>query len=211
MSLENLEKFRFPGVGQYDVPEIKPLYDFEQCEFIGFNQAQNCRIPHKKGVHFFLDDYQINRVWEKPVAYIDTLKSFKFVLSPDFSMYRDIPLAVQIWSHYKKHWCAAYWQIHEIRVIPTICWSDEQSYNWCFDGEPRKSIVAVSSVGTQNSKESKELFEKGYIEMMNRLEPCLVLFVATHNYEDLPGEKFMISPFYHRLNPLPKSNEKEMV
>ena len=61
-------------------------------------------------------------------------------------------------------------------VYPTISWSDEDSYSWCFDGEPVGSIVAVSSVGTQVSKESKRLFLRGYDEMMRRLEPSWVIF-----------------------------------
>ena len=59
---------------------------------------------------------------------------------------------------------------------PTISWSDENSYEWCFDGEPRGGIVAVSSVGTQKSKESQRLFLRGYEEMVKRLEPTWVIF-----------------------------------
>ncbi len=44
----------------------------------------------------------------------------------------------------------AYWQAHGIHVIPTLCWCGEQSYDWCFDGEPRNAIVSISSHGTQS-------------------------------------------------------------
>ena len=61
-------------------------------------------------------------------------------------------------------------------MVPTIGWSDEASYTWCFDGEPTDSVVAVSSVGTQNSEYSKELFLTGYREMMKRLTPTHIIF-----------------------------------
>ena len=70
----------------------------------------------------------------------------------------------------------AYLQENGIHVIPTIGWSDESSFEWCFDGEPAHSIVAVSSVGTQKNKESKELFLRGYKEMVRRLEPETIIF-----------------------------------
>lgn len=61
-------------------------------------------------------------------------------------------------------------------MIPTIGWSAPDSYEWCFDGEPTHSIVAVSSVGTQQGKESKKLFLQGYEAMIERLEPETVIF-----------------------------------
>lgn len=46
-------------------------------------------------------------------------------------------------------------QMYGIDVIPTISWSDRESFEWCFDGEPVDGAVAVSSVGVMNSKERK--------------------------------------------------------
>lgn len=128
------------------------------------------------GIHFFLDDYQFMRLWNNPERYVDLLKKFNCVLSPDFSLYADYPTALQIYNHYRKHWLAAYWQMYGIEVIPTICWSDEKSFEWCFDGEPKHSTVAVSSIGTQNNKTAKELFLKGYNEMMKHLQPEAIIF-----------------------------------
>ena len=62
-------------------------------------------------------------------------RRFRFVCTPDFSMYTDFPLALQINSHYRKHWLGAYWQSKGITVIPTIFWSDERSFEWCFDAD----------------------------------------------------------------------------
>ena len=61
-------------------------------------------------------------------------------------------------------------------MIPTICWSNWDSFEWCFDGEPTQSVVAVSSVGTQNSTEKKQRFLEGYLEMVARLQPTQIIF-----------------------------------
>ena len=173
---ENLDKAIFPGIGEYDIPRILPMEVEQPVEMIGFNFAAKYKHPERVGIHFFLKDYQFSRLWTSPDMYIDMLRRFRFVCTPDFSMYTDFPLALQINSHYRKHWLGAYWQSKGITVIPTICWSDERSFKWCFDGEPEKSTVAISSVGTQLNERSKRLFLLGYQQMMSRLQPKMVLF-----------------------------------
>lgn len=165
----------FNGIGEYDIPQIESI-QFNNAEFIGFNYARNAKEPENKAVHFFLDDYQFTRVWTEPDRYIPMLQRFKYVLTPDFSLYTDFPKPLQIYNHYRKHWIGAYWQMYGINVIPTICWSDQKSFEWCFDGEPTQSVVAVSSVGTQNNKEKKQCFLDGYHEMVERLQPTQIIF-----------------------------------
>lgn len=172
---ENLNKVIYSGTGMFDMPRLRP----EECDadsFIGFNYAKSCKEPQSKGVHFFIDDYQFTRLWTNPDAYLDLLKAFRCVFTPDFSTYTDFPKAIQIYNHYRKHWLGAYWQQNGIRVIPTISWSDESSFDWCFDGEPIGGAVAVSSVGTQMNPNARRLFMAGYNEMLARLRPSQILF-----------------------------------
>ena len=133
-------------------------------------------MPEKTGVHFFIDDYQFERVWANPDRYMDVLKSFAAVCSPDFSPYSDFPKAVQIFNHYRKHWCGWWWQNHGVKVIPTITWSNPASLEWAFDGEPVGGVVAVSSVGMFDSGEHRQWLLDGYGEMLRRLEPVKVLW-----------------------------------
>lgn len=194
---ENLQKRIFEGVGKYGIPEIKPtLYD--NADWIGFNYAKTVKDRQDKGVHFFLDDYQFNRLWNDIDRYADMLAQFKYVMSPDFSTYTDFPKAIQIYNHYRKHWIGAYLQEYGVSVIPTISWSVEDSFEWCFDGEPIGGAVAVSSVGAANSREKKKLFFAGYNAMMERLKPEKVLF-----YGKVPdgckGNIVEIKPFYERF------------
>ena len=175
---ENAQRAIYNGTGEYQIPEIEPT-QYEGCDWIGFNYASTAKDREKEGVHFFLDDYQFIRLWTDPDRYIGMLQQFSYVMSPDFSMYTDFPKALQIYNHYRKHWLAAYWQEHGIRVIPTICWSDKDSFEWCFDGEPTHSVVAISSVGTQNSRERRQKFLDGYMEMVDRLQPTQIIFYGS--------------------------------
>ena len=172
----NLQKARFKGVGSYDIPPIR-AEDAKTTFFVPFNYCAGYPHPEGTGVHFFLDDYQFKRVWDRPDGYLDMLRKFDCVLSPDFSAYEDYPLAVRIYNHYRKHWLAAYWQNEGITVIPSIGWGDRDSYAWCFDGEPVGSTVAVSSYGViHGDQATRDRFMAGYGEMLRRLQPVKILF-----------------------------------
>ena len=171
----NLEKKIYDGVGLYGIPEIKPE-KWEPCDFIAFDKAKMCTNRNDVGVHFFLDDYLFDRIWNQFDRYMKMLSYFKAVLSPDWSLYTDWPTAVNIWSHYRKHYVGAYLQDMGVKVYPTIEWSDRKSIRWCFDGEPVGSCVAISSVGTQRSSDSKRNFLYGYYAMIERLAPETILF-----------------------------------
>ena len=132
---ENLQHGFYAGAGKYDIPQLTGSKITDFPELIGFNYAKTTKNRQNKGVHFFLDDYQFLRLWNNPTAYLDILKGFRCVLTPDFSLYADFPTAMQIYNHYRKHWLGAFWEDNGIEVIPTICWSDEKSFKWCFDGE----------------------------------------------------------------------------
>jgi len=136
------------------------------------------RIRAKSGmaggaVHFFLDDYRFEATWSRPDKALQYLSDFKTLLTPDFSLYIDWPAAIQIWNVYRSRWCGAYWAQLGFQVIPAVSWADRKSYDFCFAGIERRSIVAVSSVGVQPSEQGR--FAHGYREMVERLAPSRVL------------------------------------
>ena len=179
---ENQDIARFDCDGEYQIPKIS-AEKWVSCEFIGFNFATGCKSPSGKGVHFFLDDYQFERVWRRMPKYAEILSRFDAVMAPDFSLYTDFPKALQIYNHYRKHFIGAYLQSMGIKVYPTVGWSDKGSYEWCFDGDPFGGTVCVSSVGTQRDAESKRLFALGYNAMCERLNPETIIF-----YGNVPKE-----------------------
>lgn len=165
--------------GAYDIPVVKgitlkhpekfnpKLVEFHLANKIPQNQRQD------RFVQFFLDDYLFERTWSRPEENSKFLSSFKGVLSPDFSQYTNMPEALCIYNHYRKMWVSAFWQLQGLRVIPVAGWGDEASFAYCFDGMPKKSLIAVSSVGCQRF--SKE-FQAGYEAMLEHLEPSNVLW-----------------------------------
>ena len=175
MFWNNLEKKIFPGVGPYGIPEIKPE-KFVDCRYVRFNEAQKIKDPNGVGVHFFVDDYEFDKVWNQFSRYMKMLSKFDAVLTPDWSVYTDWPVAVNIWSHYRKHYVGAWLQDIGVKVFPTIEWSDKESHKWCFDGEPVGGCVAIGSFGTQKDVEARKLFIYGYDAMLERLQPETIMF-----------------------------------
>ena len=179
----NLELGSFELSGEYGIPVLRPVQLDAHLTWIRFNHALREPQRERYGVHFFIDDYLFQRAWHDPPRYALFLRSFPAVMTPDFSMFADYPRAVQIYNHWRKHQLGAYWQQTGMTVIPSIGWIGRDSYSWCFDGEPVGGTVAVSSVGTQKSKEGRRLFLDGYNEMMARLMPSKIIF-----FGDIPKE-----------------------
>ena len=168
----NLEKAQYEGVGKYDIPQILPVYELPEIkEWIGFNYVLSDDNPEGKAVHFFIDDYQFERVWNNPDKYIEKLRKYVCVASPDFSPYGDMPLVLQLYNHYRKHWVARYFQENGVTVIPTIRSStDKRSLGWYLDGEPENSIVIYSSMWG-NKKNVQSAMKEEWKRMIKTLCP----------------------------------------
>jgi hypothetical protein len=133
-------------------------------------------------VHFFEDDEKFDEVWNNPSRYIDKLKQYRQVLSPDFSQYIDMSNAVQIFNVYRNRWCAAYWQQKGLVVIPTISWSDVNSFDYSFDSIEKGSVVAVSTIGCRKQEDA---FMDGYREMVKIIEPENVICYG-ESFSEMP-------------------------
>lgn len=158
-------KYGFPVIRKQDF-EVKKLVQFGNNDFIGT-------------AHFFIDDFKFERVWNKPKKYLNVLKRYGGVLSPDFSLYTDYPIALQIYNTYRSRWCGRYWQDHGINVIPTVEWSTPESYEFCFQGIEEGSTIAISSMGCLRDKNALKLFKQGFNEAIKQLKPEKILFYGT--------------------------------
>ena len=196
-SILNLQKANFKGVGEYDIPELEPIYEYEIGdikEWIGFNYVLSDKEPEGKAVHFFIDDYQFNRIWNNPEKYVDKLRKYEAVLTPDFSPYADMPMATQIFNHYRKHWVGRFLQENGVKVVPTIRASkDDRSFKWYLDGEPKGGVVCISSMWT-SKEDDREYFIKEYNQMYQKLKPSKI-YIYGNKIDGLKGNIEYIPTF----------------
>lgn len=174
------EHYNLHLVSRADCPDGMPAIDGADMapeRMVGFNYSKTTTPEEKIGAacHFFVDDYQFERVWSKPERYVEHLRGFDCVLTPDFSLYMDMPDAMQAWNRYRSQALGLYWQRSGIAVIPTLSWAQPSSYAFCFDGVPRHATVAVSTVGVKGDADALAVWRDGMREAMRRLEPARVL------------------------------------
>ena len=195
---ENQERMRFPSDNFYGFPAISATQTVGD-KMIRFCDWKEVDDPENYIAHFYYDDYKFISAWREPDKYIDRLSRFKAVVAPDFSLYTDFPIALQILSCYRRQWCAAYWQSLGLDVIPDVVWGEKKSFDFCFDGIPKHSTVAVSTVGVKRDKDwnnaTDSLFRDGYNAMLERLEPTTILFYGDM-IEGLEGNIVKIPSFY---------------
>jgi hypothetical protein len=179
---------RLPMSDKYDLPFVYAQnVNLENIELIAFDKIKLSEASFSnraKTIHFFLEDYKFDEVWNYPDKQLLKLSQYKQLLSPDFSVYADMPKSLQIFNTFRNRWCAAYWQQERQVVIPTITWADESTYDFCFSGIEDGCVVAVSTVGMGKNE---DFFIPGFKAMCKKIKPRAVLnygkeFAQMHKY-----------------------------
>lgn len=128
------------------------------------------------------NDTEFKDLLVNPDEYIAMLKKYQGFISPDCSVYRDMPLALQITNIYRSRAIGYCFQKHGVYVIPCVRWGDERTYSTkflpekvAFLGVEKHSIVSVGSYGQIKDRVNRYFFEAGMDAMMETLEPEIVL------------------------------------
>ena len=148
--------------------------NFIPSDLIGFNYAKSSDNKNT-GIHFYLDDYQFERLWNNPNEYIDVLSEYECILSPDFSLYLDMPMPMKIWNIYRSRQIGQYYQSMGIKVIPTLSWAEKETFEFCFKGIPKGSIVSVSTIGVKKDTKALQIWRDGMDAMIKEIEPSTIL------------------------------------
>lgn len=164
--------------GKYDLPCLSDGCSTPPERILPFNKAKTS-TDTKAGIHFFIDDYQFERVWRSPKRYTELLKRFPCVCAPDFSLYLDMPLVMKIWNVYRSRTIAAYWQQMGLNVVPTLQWAEPRTFDFCFNGLPTGGMVAVSTLGAAKHRLSREIWIAGMKEAIRQLQPKTILLYGS--------------------------------
>ena len=171
--------------GYYQFPTLKASH-YVPDDLIGFNYVKSWTGERAGlGVHFFLDDYQFERLWRSPYENIERLRGFGCVLVPDFSTYWDMPMAMKIWNIYRMRLMGQLMQDAGLEVIPIIRTLGDDTIEWCLEGIEPGGVYAVSTVGVAGSgPDFKELCRREVTGAIERLKPeSLILYGTDIGYE----------------------------
>ena len=170
----NLEDFDAgQSEGFYQMPILLPC-DVIPDDILSFNYMMSA-ANRDFGIHFYVDDYQFERVWNRPEFYIDKMREFQCVFTPDFSLYMDMPMAMKIWNTYRSRLIGQIMQKNGLNVIPTVSWAEPDTFEFCFDGLPHNATVSISTIGVKQDPEATEIWRAGMDAMMETITPKRIL------------------------------------
>ena len=162
-------------VGAPGIPALMDLHNTQvPRKLIPFEKIR--RVEDRRGyVHFYMHDRYFEHMLTATTKYVDLLKRFDGVITPDCTLERGQAPCLQQTNTYFNRAVGYYLQKQGIPVIANIRWSDERSFEYCFLGVPKKAIVCVSTHGCIKSRREKQLFKAGFEEMLRQLEPTEIL------------------------------------
>lgn len=162
-------------IGEPGIPVLMDLHNADiPKKLIPFTKAKYTK-DKRQYVHFYVHDKFFSDVLTSTKNYIDLLKQFDGVITPDPTMFIGNSRCLLQTSTYMNRAVGFYLQKQGVPVIPNVRWTDESSYDYCFLGVPKHSIVAISTHGCCRSKAEKKLMKNGMAKMLEVLEPTDVI------------------------------------
>ena len=186
---DNFHAFMVKGAefdGYYDIPFIPQNFNLDINMLLPYDKTYKHIYEPGEVVHFYLDDQKFDGskgIWNglsnnenyKRGFDLSRLDGATAVISPDFSLYLDMPRVMQIWNVYRSRAVGYYLTTLGYNVIPNVRWTDEESYDFAFDGLFEGQVVAVGTLGCSKTKVDKVLLVNGFVEMIKRIKPKKVL------------------------------------
>ena len=169
-------------VGKYRMPQLEPN-QFVPEKVIGFNEKKSIKSPEDYWIDFFVDDALFEGFWNHPEMSFDRLRKFAGIIATDYSMHPELLPGQNIWNCTRNRVMAYYLQKNGINVIPVASWCQEEDFEWCFDGLPENSSIAVSSNGCKSSPYGKRMFLRGIEELQRRKRPYKIIVCGSHILE----------------------------
>lgn len=182
--------------GYLGIPVIrKPETYIIPSDIVPFTKRER-QNDASAAIGFYEMDTEFAEVLIAPEDYVEefcrqplvTPESAKPLLTPDCSLYRDAPLAVQIANVYRNRAIGYFYQSRGAYVIPQVRWGNELTYTTrvlpekvAFLGVEQHSIVAIGTYGCFKTRDDKYHFEAGLASMMETLEPDVILVYGSMN------------------------------
>ncbi len=116
-------------------------------------------------------DVKLRPFWNNPFKYMDRLLEHPGIVSWDFSMYRNMPFALQYWNCFRGRLLGSLYERCGGVCIPNIRPTDRRSYIYAFDGIPTEATIAMGTAGALNTADDRAIFKAYVDESVSRLRP----------------------------------------
>lgn len=201
----------FPSTNHWQIPDLREdmLYDGDaptttwpaeddegHPQFYIWGSGGIDQRVSGKILCFYTDDYRFENIWNECVATIEQVVPLKplAAVAPDFSLWSDTPLIVQVWQVYRARWISRFWQEAGVRIIPSLATStNPHCYDFAFLGFPKRpSLMAMQMrAGGVKTKQHHEANVRDVATLIERVNPMrLVIYGASNRSKmesSLPG------------------------
>ncbi len=196
-------------VGEAGIPMLMDLKNVQvPKDIIPFDKAKHA-TNKRQYVHFYMHDKYFANILTSTNKYLDLLKQFDGIITPDFSMAIGQSACLQQTNTYFNRAVGFYLQKNGMAVSANLRWSDESSFGYCFLGVPQNSVVSISTHGCIRSAEQKEMFKKGLYAMLDKLHPTDVI-VHGHMPDRVFGEFLKYVNFHRYKSWFERTHEKQV-
>lgn len=163
----------YPVIGSTHISSIKKI--------VASNYSTQ-RVLKDCTISMFIDDYALERYFNNPIKYVSLFSECSSVMTPDYSLLINMPKPMQMWQVYRNRFVGYIWERNGIKVIPTVSWSNEDSFEYAFNGIKKHSVVAVSNIGCRNDNQ-KSFFDNGLNAMIDVIKPTKIVFQCNNKYK----------------------------
>lgn len=136
-------------------------------------------------VCFYIDDYKFDGakgIWHNPKQALNILSHFSGVITPDFSTYQDFPEPLKLYATYRMRLFGYWLGVNGINVINNVRWGSPETWEYCYNGIEKNSIVAIGTVGGGPRKlVDRVRFEQGLLKMVEVLKPQVIVVYGSAN------------------------------
>lgn len=164
----------FPTTGKYNFAQLSPTNYLPEIPIYPINYLKSTVSKGLYWYHCFTSAKYFHRIYNHFEEYLPYLRQTKGIISVDFNLYRDYPEVLLIENCRANRLVDYALQKAGIPMIPTAGFAGESTWEWCFDGLPTNSTVAVTT-NTLYGKEANRLFVGGINVMIGKLQPTAIV------------------------------------
>lgn len=164
-----------PTAGKYNFPQLARVNYLPEEPVYPFNYLKSTVTKGRYWYHCFTAEKNFHRLYNSFSDYVELLQQTKGIISADFSLFRDYPEEILIAKCRANRLVDYALQQAGIPMIPTAGFAGESSWEWCFDGLPLNSTVAVTTNCLGRDREAHRLFAGGINTMIKKIHPIAIV------------------------------------
>ena len=182
-------------VGKHELPEVKPYIGDVPMILTPYTMKDTGDA--RGAIHFFVDDYRFSGMymWGNLAHFTAQVSRYRTVIAPDFSLYLDQSRTLNLFQLYQNRVVTAAWQQQGLKVIPSVSWGNAESFDYCFEGLPQNSVLAIGGLGNSHHQSMIELWEYGVHKTIEHLPPIALIIYGAPKRLELPVKTYYFKSF----------------